>query len=363
MDNLNFIDQDGRNQILEKYIIMALDSFHSKWIKVGGKYSFICNRCSENGHRKLRKAGLMISNRHHQWIVNCFRADCEYSGGVLAENWLKDLDSGLYKAYWREVFEVKKDKDKLEKIIKDAEKNKKLREIEEEKEFENAVKRDKEKIRNLVFITDKKDEFALFAMDYVKKRKIPNDTIQGLLANRNENDLRLVIPFYRKNKKPGKCQCRTLIKGREPRYLNMKFTKDPEDLIYNWDFVDKNKPVIIVEGPIDAMFIENGIATCSANIAQDMENLIENNIKVENQYYLFDNDDAGRNMSKKKMKLGKKVFSWAKFIKDMKEQNIIVDSCKDINDLYIKLNKNTRFKFNDFEKYFISDNLGFGLYL
>lgn len=99
---------------------------------------------------------------------------------------------------------------------------------------------------------------------------------------------------------------------------------------------DFSTELTVLEGPIDAMFIKNSIATCgidkSIEIFEDMENV----------RYLLDNDKVGIKKTIELLKERKKVFMWKKLIKDFS----INESIKDVNDLtkYCWFNKSDAIK-------------------
>ena len=157
---------------------------------------------------------------------------------------------------------------------------------------------------------------------------------------------RLIIPFYNKDNKVIFWQGRSL-KNDEPKYLNSSIVNKP---LYNIDFVDVNKPLIVFEGPIDSMFVENSVATTGANISG---NSIEFLDKLKEVYYIFDNDTAGSEATKKFIEKGKNCFLWFKFLSDYKLSKKI----KDINDVYIALDRKILFTFNELKPYFTNNEL------
>ena len=133
--------------------------------------------------------------------------------------------------------------------------------------------------------------------------------------------------------------------GSEPKYLN------PEGYpkyrgVYNIFNIDKSKPVILCEGPIDSMFLPNAIAVTGCSIPEEIKKVLDNCEVL----YLWDNDEAGRENSLKCLKDGKKVFLWRDFLKNNSYPNV-----KDINELLLKINKD-RFTLEELEGYF-SNNI------
>lgn len=89
--------------------------------------------------------------------------------------------------------------------------------------------------------------------------------------------------------------------------------------------VDWTVPVLITEGPIDALFLENSIALTGVS---------KSNLKIDTNYlceYIFDNDDTGkREQTNKSINYQKRIFNWNKLCSDI---NADVKDIKDINDV------------------------------
>ncbi len=176
---------------------------------------------------------------------------------------------------------------------------------------------------------------------------IPEKYAKGLfICDNGKYYGRVILPFYGSKGDILYYQARDLV-GREPKYLNRKLGKD--DALFNEQLIDKNKPVIVLEGPIDAMFIENAVATMGVSIKPN----IQERLNKLNTFYLLDNDVAGYKLSIKLLRQKRPVFLWKKFIKDYN----LPQKCKDINDTYIHLNKTEEFTFEQLSKYFTTNIL------
>lgn len=102
--------------------------------------------------------------------------------------------------------------------------------------------------------------------------------------------------------------------------------------------VDFSRPIIITEGQIDSMFLDNSIATTGVTKSKAFLGSL---VTKKNSLILFDNDKAGKNQSIELLKQGYKVFLWTKLMSDLKkaypkDSRLLLD-VKDINDLYIFL--------------------------
>lgn len=144
------------------------------------------------------------------------------------------------------------------------------------------------------------------------------------------------------------CQSRQLGKNARSKYLtydleklyeemNRPFPVEGEDAIavnklstlFGLMQTDMMRPVTVFEGPLDAKFMFNSIALATAG--RSTTELDE----IPTIRYMFDNDETGKKKMLEKLKKGKSVFMWSKFLQDTK-LNIYSDSIKDLNDLIKK---------------------------
>lgn len=131
---------------------------------------------------------------------------------------------------------------------------------------------------------------------------------------------RLVIPFYGDNHSVICYQTRALTSKQFPKYL----TKFGEKELFGLNNIDASIPyVFIFEGPIDSMFVQNGVAMASlAPTEKQMQQL--NNLIGYEQIYVFDNDKNNSQTSKKiekYIKEGKRVFIWPREFYQFKDFN------------------------------------------
>lgn len=121
-------------------------------------------------------------------------------------------------------------------------------------------------------------------LQYIKSRKIPlfaydilwytdnfKETAKAFSEdelstdNLPENEPRLVIPFFDANLNLTCIQGRSLNPKSKMRYITIKKNEFSSKL-FGVDRVDWNKPVHVVEGPIDSLFVPNCIATADSNL-------------------------------------------------------------------------------------------------
>ena len=139
---------------------------------------------------------------------------------------------------------------------------------------------------------------------YAEGRKIPESLFSELYACHTVMDIltrvprykdtvipdapMLVIPFFNKEGDYDFIQCRDIRVEVPPRYRFVTIqVKDDGSKLYGENRVNWTEPVYVLEGPIDAMFIDNGVSTAGA--AAGLGYLVERT-KASNLVMLFDNE-------------------------------------------------------------------------
>lgn len=133
---------------------------------------------------------------------------------------------------------------------------------------------------------------------------------------------RLIIPFYSANNKIESYQSRSLNGDEFPKYL----TKYGEKCLYGENNISADIPYIFIfEGPIDSMFVKNGVAVGGAALTEKQERFLKTCIGYE-VIYVYDNDKNNVEMEAKIQKLikqNKRVFVWPKEFRKYKDINEI----------------------------------------
>jgi 5S rRNA maturation endonuclease (ribonuclease M5) len=322
---------DTNNYILGEYIERALGTYDSRASFHNSYISCRCPICGDSESNKRKKRGYVLTGRE-VWVYVCHNGDCPANDAIKATNLLKKYFPGLYNDYVKEVF---------------ATSNKNNKSISKNNYYQNIVKEEYEETNDTKhFIPILKGTGKLFekAIDYCIRRKIPENIWKTwFVAIDGRYQGRMIIPFLDNNSKIYYYQGRTLT-DQEPKYLNRRAIEEKE--CYNIYNVDKTLPVIVCEGPIDSMFIENSIATLGIKFNDKTKKLLND----MHCYYLFDNDKDGKKYSKKFLEEELYVFNWNKFLKD---QEILIP-VKDINDYILVSGKQTLI-FNDLQKYFTNN--------
>ena len=169
------------------------------------------------------------------------------------------------------------------------------------------------------------------ARKIIERRKIPNRALKDLyfcdsfykftntlIPNKfpslDGDHPRLLIPFRNEKGEIFAYQGRAFGKE-QPKYITIKL--EDRDKIFGLDRVDKSKPIYVVEGPLDSLFLDNCVAVAGADFSNMKGDLI----------IIYDNEPRNKEINKqieKTIDQGKSVCLWP-------------DSMihKDINDMVI----------------------------
>jgi len=234
--------------------------------------------------------------------------------GTTLGNLIKYIDSKIHKDY---IFERYK-------------KGVKTNNPEPEFKFNVPIFRKKRVLKNLKSISDLSTDHP--ARRFIQKRLIPSESISDLylcesfykftntlIPNKfpslDGDHPRLLIPFRDEQGEVFAYQGRAFGKE-QPKYITIKLDDD-KDKIFGLDRVDKSKPIYVVEGPLDSLFLDNCIAVAGADFSNMEGDLI----------IIYDNEPRNKEINKqikKTIDQGKSVCLWPDNMK-----------CKDINDMII----------------------------
>lgn len=177
----------------------------------------------------------------------------------------------------------------------------------------------------------KDNKFVKLALDYCEKRRLwtaVNSCKRFYLSLEDRvHKNRLVIPFISDNGKTTCYQTRALTENQFPKYL----TKFGEKELFGANNIDGEIPYIFIfEGPIDSMFVKNGVAMASLAPTNHQLQQLNNLIGYE-QIWVFDNDKNNKQTSRKIekcIKQGMKIFVWPKEFQKFKDFNEICCNLK-----------------------------------
>jgi len=161
----------------------------------------------------------------------------------------------------------------------------------------------------------KNNKFFNKALDYIKERKLDTAINRSKSYYISFTDKvhknRLIIPFYDMSNKIVFYQTRAL-DGSEPRYLG-KMGHDKT--IFGIENIDPDIDYIFLfEGPIDSMFVRNGVAVCGLTLTKTQKEQL-NTFPFHRKIWVLDNisvtkDDETKQKVLKLLNDSEKLFKW-----------------------------------------------------
>jgi hypothetical protein len=312
----------------------SLDKF--KW-KKDNVATCRCYKCGDSQKSKSKTRGYFYINKDHYYF-KCH--NCGFSCTI--KTILEDLSPQLAKEYALETYRtnfygntfVQKIEKPVEKIVPD---------------YIGTC------------ILDLPDNH--YARQYVNNRKIPTSKHKYLYYSEDFSKIadkffktslrepRLVIPFFDDNGKVIGVQGRSFDKNAKIRYITYK-SPHVERLWYGIDRINSLKPVYVVEGPLDSLFLDNAIAMVGSSYPESMPS------KIEGSELIFAFDNECRNaalhaMMEKAIENGHKIVIWPPINeKDINEMviNMGQDDLKRMLDTSIYSGNAARLKFQNWRR-------------
>jgi len=298
--------------IIDHKYVGLLSNRLLRYTKVDNKtYTFRCPICGDSKKNSYKTRGY-IYEKKDKMMFYCHNCLASMSFG----KFLKYLDQQLWEEYTQEKF--------IEKNSNTAPQTPDITKVVWPKYRLESPLRFLKKISSL----DPEHP----AKRYVVKRKIPpqfhyklfyapkfkswvNNIIPGKFKD-GEDEARLIIPFLDKE---GNCfgvQGRSF-KPDGIRYITIMFNDD-KPKIFGLDDCDFSKPVYVLEGPIDSMFIPNAIAMAGADVDFD--------VLPYNTTFIYDNEPRNAQIIKRMEKIidrGYNIVIWPDNL-DIKDINDMV---------------------------------------
>jgi len=273
-------------------------------------WNFRCPYCGDSQKSRTKARGFVFRKKNDLFFK------CHNCGvGASLGNLVKTIDSKTYKDYI------------MERYKKGVETHSSPQ---PEFKFNAPVFRKKGILEGLKSIKNLPDDHP--ARQIVERRKLPleslsdlylcesfykftNTIIKGKFPSLGGDHPRLIIPFRGEDGEVFAYQGRAF-GDEQPKYITIKIDAD-HDKIFGLDKVDKSKPILVVEGPLDSLFLDNCIAVAGADFSN-----MEGDLTV-----IYDNEPRNKEINKqieKTIDQGKSVCLWP----DTMEY-------KDINDMVI----------------------------
>ena len=274
------------NYIDVKYLNLLSSQLGQFKRKNDNLYNFRCPFCGDSQRDKTKARGYVFQ-KEADLIFKCH--NCGIGAGM--SHLIKHVNPEMHKQFMLEKFgaRVNKKVDKQESV---GYKKVDIRRMRKPQFLKDTPLSQIKKVSQL--------KFDHPAKQYIVSRKIPanrhaelfyapkfykwvNECIPNKFPNVAKDEPRLVIPFIDEHNRLIGFQGRAFGKS-VPKYITIMLDEDAPK-IYGLNRVDWSKPVIIVEGPIDSMFLDNAIAMAGSDSAR---------FTADTAVYCWDNEPRSR---------------------------------------------------------------------
>ncbi len=273
-------------------------------------YNFRCPYCGDSQKHKSKARGYFFRVKTDM-VYKCHNCGV----GRTLPNFLKDQAPDLYDEYIMERYK-KGTTGKGSYVPKPK--------------FDKPVFK---KTGNLESISDLNNEHT--ALKYLRDRKIPEKFFGELFYTGrfyswtntqkpsfdiiNKDQPRIIIPFIDETKNWFGFQGRSLDARDRLRYITIMLDEN-KPKIYGLNRIDKTKPIYVVEGPFDSLFLDNSIAMAGSDVDS-------RSFGWSNYIWVYDNEPRNReivNRITRTIDRDEKVVIWPNDIQQ-----------KDINDMVL----------------------------
>ena len=334
-----------------KYLRLVSSRLRNFKQKKEGLFIFSCPVCGDS-KKNLTKARGYAFAKGNDYFYRCH--NCGVSTNV--GNLIKHIDTTLYKEYVLERYSSGRtnNANSANAVLQIS--APKFGKLQKQKVFEHAEWCDKLPNQH-------------FCLEYLKRRQIPKDVYKLLLFTSKYadfvtsiypehgkqliNDARLVIPFYDENDDLIAVSGRALeTSDNSLRYVTVRTNQSQNKLIYGLDRIKSSEKILLVEGPLDSLFLNNCLASGDANLALTAKE-IDGDITL-----IFDNEPRNKEILKmmnKAIDTGHSMVIWPESMegKDINEMVMSGISPSEISDI---ISSNTfngitaKLKFNMWKK-------------
>ncbi len=308
---------DPPTALLQRYLLVSLHRLERvKRVDANKfKYEFKCPFCGDGKKSKFSTRGGLYE-RDGKIYFHCYNCQVNKSG----MGFLKAIDPDSFKAVRLEAL-----KDGSQAVSKPEPVH------EPAKPVETVARRSLSGLRGIEELPPSHP-----ARTYIEKRQIPKERwsdifytdtfyayINGVLPDKFgpealKHDIpRIVLPFIDADGHYFGCQGRVIRAEDSPRYISIMFEQQPK--IFGQHHVDTEQEMLIVEGPLDSLFLSNALAMAGADVPVSLDKL--------RTTLVFDNEPRNQEIVRlmhKYLSQGHRVCVWPKGLPG-----------KDINDLVL----------------------------
>lgn len=255
-------------------------------------WNFSCPICGDS-KKNLLKARGYVFQKGNNLFYRCHNCGASTSVG----NLINQVDSSLHKEYILERYKAGESGNSNFKDPSFDVPAPRFGQVDSQKVFDHAE------------WCDKLPE-GHFCLEYLNKRKVPKQFyskllftskykqfVDALVPNHGKqitDDARLIIPFYDKYNVLVAVSGRALeTSDNKLRYVTVRTNDSQNKLIYGMERINLSGKVLIVEGPIDSLFLNNCLASGDANLALTAKELGAQDVTL-----VFDNEPRNKEVVK-----------------------------------------------------------------
>ena len=238
-----------------KYLLLLspkLDKFKQKNTNL---YTFRCPYCGDSQKHKSKTRGF-VYEKNNNYFFTCFNCD----KGTTLRSLINFLDPYLEQEYVMETFQEKFNP--VERKI-ETPNIPKFKKNEQKVDLPSVFSLDDNHVAKKYLLDRKIPELALKSLYFTEDFKQFVESISD--KKLDQTGPRIIIPFFSRSGELIAFQGRA-IDAYSMRYITVKLDKEQEK-IFGLDKVDPIKPIYVVEGPFDSLFLPNAIATADSNLA------------------------------------------------------------------------------------------------
>jgi transcription elongation factor Elf1 len=312
-------------------------------------WNFSCPICGDSKKDKLKARG-NLKEYKNRLVYKCFNCGISCSFG----NLLKHVDQVMYDEYvlenYKESSSVKTPHANIKKVMKYTPT------VELTDSALDGISRcdnlpiTHQSVKYLISRKIPKDKWKNF-YHADKFKQFTNSVKPNQFENIKNEHSRLIIPYFTPAGKLFAFQGRSY-DNIEPKYFTIKID-ETEEKIYGLDVVDYSKPIYIVEGPIDSLFLDNGLAVSGSSFDTPIVRSISTNAIL-----VVDNEPRNKEITKqieKYIEKNYKLCIWPDNVSE-KDINEMIMSGRTKEEVMDIINKNTyqglsaTLRFNEWRK-------------
>jgi len=318
----------------QKYLGMLSSRLRNYSKKDSRLYNFSCPLCGDStSDKKKARAYCMPKKKGTGLYFFCHKCNEAMPFGLL----LKRIDNLLYKEYQKERIGSRYSNKPKEIEVPKFNNMKKTLEVvssnssvfDDLQDMSKMPRKVAEYLINRKIPLDKLWKYFYYADDF---KKVANQICAGTFSKAalKYKESRIVLTMLDSSARITGIQGRTIGES-SAKYITIKRSESARK-IFGLDQIKYNRPVIVLEGPIDSCFLDNAIGVCGADLVSQVEGL---NI---NPIFCFDNEPYSKIITKKVYRAIQQNYYVVIYPRNIKQKDIneMVLSGIDVSDMIKK---------------------------